>query len=626
MRTFITLLFIFNYLLVNSQVFNESLKKINSNNIIFLQDSLSFNDELSYSDLEYLKFQKKLKSKGEIKFKKDTVPFSLLKKRQQIFRHLTLGDHNLYNNTPNDSISFEKYNLALNTSLKLKDSILITESLKKILYHLSKNRKNLSFLNNYLIIYKQYLYNDNEIATYKYFKEINRFNKDSINKSIKNLEIGLVIAKKSNNKLLIVKYLQFLGVLLSFNDSNTKNELDTYLEALNYIENTNIYSYQIEKFGLYVNIASVYSDKKNMFEALKYYNKADKIEIPSYRVIEKIKYNDLLSKSYLEQQKFKEAFIYLKKANNYREVLNEYKKEIALNDINTKYKTKEKEIENLQLKQDNFTSEAKRKQNQNLFYGALAILFFSGIIYYQNIKNSKRKRLLAEQQKELEQQKNITFLKEQEITTINAMVDGQEKERIRIAEDLHDNIGSVLATLKLHFENLKLNREKKHFNQDELYLKTEKLIDETYFKVRNLAHAKNAGVIANKGLLTAVKIMAEKISDANKITIEVLDFGLEKRLENSLELTIFRIIQELTTNIIKHAEAANATINLSLYDNNLNIIIEDNGKGFVLKETELKNDGMGLGSIKTRIKHLNGTFEVDSTLGKGASILINIPV
>ena len=204
------------------------------------------------------------------------------------------------------------------------------------------------------------------------------------------------------------------------------------------------------------------------------------------------------------------------------------------------------------------------------------------------------------------------------------MVDGQEKERKRIAEDLHDNLGSVLATLKLHFENLKINREKKKINQETLFNKTENLIDEAYLKVRRIAHAKNAGVIANQGLLLAVQMMAEKISSADKIQIEVVHFGLNKRLENTLELTLFRIIQELITNIIKHADAKNATINISLYDKNLNIIIEDNGKGFDIEKVNLKN-GMGISSIKTRIEHLKGTFEIDTTLGKGSSVILNIP-
>ena len=296
-----------------------------------------------------------------------------------------------------------------------------------------------------------------------------------------------------------------------------------------------------------------------------------------------------------------------------------------MEDIETKYQTEKKEKENLQLKQDNLVIEQKRKQNRNLLYGSLVLLSLGGVIGYQSLKNSRRKRLLSEQQEELEKQKNITLIKEQEITTINAMIDGQEKERIRIAEDLHDNIGSVLATLKLHFENLKLNREKKHFNQEELYEKTEGLIDETYKKVRSIAHAKNAGVIANKGLLVAVKIIAEKISAANKTQIEIIDFGLHNRLENTLEITVFRIIQELLTNIIKHSKAKNATVNISQFENTLQIIIEDDGVGFDYKKTHLKS-GMGLSSIKTRIEHLKGTFNIDATISKGTNIIISIPI
>jgi signal transduction histidine kinase len=120
-------------------------------------------------------------------------------------------------------------------------------------------------------------------------------------------------------------------------------------------------------------------------------------------------------------------------------------------------------------------------------------------------------------------------------------------------------------------------------------------------------------------------MMAEKISSSNKIKIEVIHFGLDKRLENSLEITVFRITQELITNIIKHAEATKATINLSLYEKNLNLIIEDNGLGFDTNKINFKR-GMGLHSIKTRIAHLKGTFNIDATLGKGSSILMDIPI
>lgn len=120
-------------------------------------------------------------------------------------------------------------------------------------------------------------------------------------------------------------------------------------------------------------------------------------------------------------------------------------------------------------------------------------------------------------------------------------------------------------------------------------------------------------------------MMAEKINVAEKLNIEVIDFGLKKRLVNSLEITLFRIVQELVTNIIKHAVAKNVTINLSLFQKKLTILVEDNGIGFYAKQTALKK-GMGLHSIKTRIKHLKGTFKIDTTPNKGTTVIITIPV
>ncbi|UAM99835.1 hypothetical protein K8354_08560 [Polaribacter litorisediminis] len=377
--------------------------------------------------------------------------------------------------------------------------------------------------------------------------------------------------------------------------------------------------------GTYINYSAFLKNQKQYNQAFAYLKEAEAIELKQYQLkYNKIIYSDFAN-MYKLQGNYKKAYQYYEKYNIARDSLNNTAQNVAISDLDKKYKTAEKEKENLQLKQENIAIEQEKIKNQNFLIATILLLILVSIIATLIIKNSKRKRELAEQEKKLETQKNLTLLKEQEITTINAMVDGQEKERKQIAEDLHDNLGSILATLKLHFDNLKINREKKKINQDELFNKTEKLIDDAYLKVRSIAHAKNAGVIANKGLLVAVKMMAEKISSADKLKIEVIHFGLDKRVENNLELTVFRIIQELLTNIIKHAEAQNATINISLYDKNLNIIIEDDGKGFDIKKVNLQN-GMGISSIKTRIEHLKGTFTVDATIGKGSAILLDIPI
>ena len=499
--------------------------------------------------------------------------------------------------------------------MKIKDSILITESLKKILNQLSQNRSANELSASYLSIYEKYLYDSHEFAYYTFFNSlITTSNKENILP----LKKGLLKIKKSNNIFLKGKYNQMIGVFFSYYKKDKDSALFYMQKARVLFEKKDYQLFKNELFGIYGNIGQYADSKGNYNLAKQYYNKTNEIDIPKYRYLVKVKLNEVLAKNALKRNLNDSAYFFLKQSNLYKDTLNEYNKARTLIDLDKKYKTaeKDKKIEE---------TESKGLKIRNFFIASLLFIILGGTIGFLTLKNSRRKRKLAEQETELETQKNLTFLKEQEITIINAMVDGQEKERKQIAEDLHDNLGSVLATLKMHFENLQINKDKKKINQDELFDKTESLIDEAYLKVRSIAHAKNAGVIANQGLLIAVQMMAEKISSADKIKIEVIDFGLNKRLENSLEISVFRTIQELITNVIKHAEANNITINISLFDNNLNIIIQDDGKGFDALKINITK-GMGIASIKTRINHLKGAFEIDSTIKKGTSIIINIPV
>jgi len=356
-------------------------------------------------------------------------------------------------------------------------------------------------------------------------------------------------------------------------------------------------------------------NKGNIEVSKSYYKTADKIDIPKHRFTIKAKLHEVLSNFYFKTDNINSAYSHLKLSKSYGDTVNNERSKAAINKYKIALESEKRELKLIQIK----------KTNRHLIGFSIIFIIFSIAISFLALKNSRKKRQLAIQQKELEIQRNLTLLKEQELTTINAMVDGQEKERTRIAEDLHDNLGSVLATLKLHFENLKFNKDKKKLDQEALYNKTENLIDEAYLKVRRIAHAKNAGVIASQGLLSSIQIMAEKISAADNISIEVVHYGLEKRLENSLEIGVFRIIQELITNTIKHANAPNASINLSLYDNSLTIIVEDNGIGFDIEKVDLTKS-MGLHSIQTRIAHLKGSLTIDSTLHKGTTIILNIPI
>lgn len=463
-------------------------------------------------------------------------------------------------------------------------------------------------------------------------------------------------AKKSNNSYKIGVALNNLGVFhdkmknpeqaLAYFKSSLQYKLreknknavlqnigSIYLSYYNNLDSAEYYNKQaINKSTTKLTLAYIHFDlatiakrnknlikeKRELFLALKY------IKEDSFEELELKIYKNLYE-NFKKSKNIQLALLYLENYDSLNSALKSKYLIDKVEEIETQYQVEKKEAQIKNLEHLSIIEKQKTKVQKSRLILLLAILILGIVIAYLILKNSRKKRLLAEQQKFLEQQKNLTLLKEQEIKIINAMINGQEKERKLIAEDLHDNIGSVLATLKLHFENLKLNRNKKHFNQKELYDKTEVLIDETYFKIRHLAHAKNSGVLEQQGLVLAITSLAEKISAANSLQVEVIEYGVSNELEISFEIMVFRIVQELLTNIIKHAAATKAAISLSQFDNNLSIIVEDNGIGFD-QTTITTKKGMGVASIQKRITHLEGTFTVDSTVGKGTSVLIDIPL
>ncbi len=359
---------------------------------------------------------------------------------------------------------------------------------------------------------------------------------------------------------------------------------------------------------------------KNYKKAISYALQADTIPITRFIYNKKRFLYEWLSKDYDSIGDFQKAYHYLNLYKLYSDSVNIQSQNTNL----TRFRTIETEKRAIEAQSKNVILENKRIFNRNIYIILSILLLAVILISFLLFQNAKRKQKLSHQEKILQEQQINQLLKDQELNGIDAMIEGQEKERQRIANDLHDNLGSLLATLKLHFQNLKVKKERLKTEEDVLLNKTDDLIEEAYQKVRGIAHARNAGVMANEGLLPAVKNFAAKVSSTNQLVIEVLDHGLEERLENSLEITLFRIIQELITNIIKHANATEASIHLTHHESSINIMVEDNGNGFDISSIKPK-EGMGLYSIQKRIEYLNGTIAIDTGIGRNTSIIIDIP-
>lgn len=367
-----------------------------------------------------------------------------------------------------------------------------------------------------------------------------------------------------------------------------------------------------------INQANVARKQGDISKAIKLLHQADSIPHSLYRKNVKIIIYDLLMNDYEALGNTSEALRYSKLNMQYRDSVN-----VAAQNANiTQFQAGEKEKQNLLLQNE----VAKKKQQQRLLWiGSILAIIIGSIIAILLQKNTKRKQRIAEQQREIEIQKTEKILRNQELTTIDAMLEGQEKERQRLASDLHDSVGATLSAAKLQFDHLAKNKSKLN-ELDEMFTKTGKLLDDAYTEVRSMAHSKNSGVLAKNGLLPAVQKLAKNASGTAKLQIDVQDFGLDDRLENSLEITVFRIIQELVTNIIKHANASEASISITQHEDSLNIIVEDNGSGFDHKQNVMNDNGMGLDSIERRVEHLEGSMEVDSSEGNGTTIVIDIPI
>ena len=323
-----------------------------------------------------------------------------------------------------------------------------------------------------------------------------------------------------------------------------------------------------------------------------------------------------LKDAYKASGQTSKALEYAEKSQQLKDSVLNAENQKAFVEIEAKYEAEKKELEILNLKNANLETDIKRRKNRNFLIGALGLLGATLIIGFLMLKNSRRKRTIAEQRQALESEKVETLLKDQELIGLDAMLEGQEKERQKIAQDIHDNLGGKLSTLKLYLEDIE-NSNPEAFN------KINPLLEDTYDDVRNIAHDKQSSALIDKGLIPAVQLVANRIKGSKKLDIEVNNIDFHSRIQNFKELQLFRIIQELLTNTIKHAKAKQVNIQFSEDDNQLNLVYEDDGKGFNANTTKR---GLGLQNIAHRVEKVGGRFSLDTSKGNGTTVIVNVPL
>jgi len=201
-----------------------------------------------------------------------------------------------------------------------------------------------------------------------------------------------------------------------------------------------------------------------------------------------------------------------------------------------------------------------------------------------------------------------------------AINEAEENERIRIAKDLHDGLGQILTGISYSIQNLKPENDE----ESNLIEKIQIRIDHAIQEAKNISHNLAPAILRDFGLVSAIKNLVERTNQLNKTEVVFNSYDFDIRIDKRLEKALFRICQEALHNIIKHAEAESATIELFREYQQIAMVIEDNGKGFDPSDqsTDLAEGGIGLISMKERAYVFDGDLTIDSAKGRGTEIIV----
>ncbi|WP_417886657.1 tetratricopeptide repeat protein [Zunongwangia sp.] len=409
----------------------------------------------------------------------------------------------------------------------------------------------------------------------------------------KKYQQAIVALKKTEN---LLEALQFKSdIAIVYNDlglcerklGKTKQAIFYFEKALKIGEEQTLLQYNSE---IYTNISHLYQEQKNYKKALIFYQKSVKAE-EQHNTLNKEKYVAKLQERYETQ--LKEAQIKL---------------------LEKEQKLSDSELQKAALK-------AKRQLVvRNAFIGGfvlvLIVLILLRLFYIQRLRIQRQ---LSSQKEENSRQQINQLMKDHKLAVIERYQKGQDEERERLAREIHDGIGSDLAGIKMAFENYVEDHPK-----DPQIKRILTGIHNACLDVRGLSHQLHPLAFSEIGFSSFLKDYIHQISQKKSLSIQSFFFPEEEidKLAEDFLIDVYRIVQELVNNIIKHSKATQAEVQLTQHEDHLNILIDDNGIGF----QKTKKQGIGLRNIKERLQNIQGTIAIDTSSDSGTSITINIPI
>lgn len=436
---------------------------------------------------------------------------------------------------------------------------------------------------------------------------------DQYDKAILHYQKSLVQYEGLNDKAAFIATLNVIGSAYS----NWGN----YAEALQYLNRASKLAKENNLMSLYTRIAhnlSIVTRNSSQYERTKSkYARAQEQEEAAY--IKEVETKNVLIRE--ELSAFLNRIKKLDTENQNKELRikvqrDEFNKTLMIKQHEAEQKekrilllSKEKEINSLEILQ----KETEIRKQKTLL-GALVILIVLvlalAFLLYNRMRLKQRARL------------NEESLKQQEIR-LKTIVETQEKERKRIARDLHDGLGQQLAGLKINLSGLSKQTEPNSPARKKIFDSSVETVDEVCVELRNIAHQMMPRALSVAGLVPATEDLLHQLLGTAQLKYNFEAQEVDK-LPESMEIGVFRVIQELISNILKHAEAKEVSVQLFKNKDHIVLIVEDDGIGIESAKSDKK--GIGLMNISARVQALNGSYSFDSGPKAGTVTNIRIPL
>lgn len=358
--------------------------------------------------------------------------------------------------------------------------------------------------------------------------------------------------------------------------------------------------------------------------ALRFLNRAEQSN-PPLDVARQLKIYQRKASVYQKLDSLGQAMVYAQRAISLSDtLLNRYR--VGASDrLAVQYGVEEKSRLLEAMTREKKAIEIAIRQQRDFFY--ILLLFFGAIILALIfiVRDYKHRlytnRVIAQQNEKINQQTIRQLEDALKIETMQSMLEGQESERRRVAHDLHDSLGGLLAATRMRLENL--SGKIPDLAGSEEFAKIKGLLDDTIAETRQIARNLQPGTLHEFGLMKAVRDLIVRVQVDGGPAIDFQHFGDFSNLEHSLSLNCYRIVQELLQNCLKHAKATEILVQLTRTEHELALLVEDNGIGY---EPGITPKGMGTDNVAQRVLLMKGEISIQSAKGQGTSTMITVPL